>query len=207
MLAKLLGYLRYTWRVNFGRTGDVHVMLDIETLGTAPGCKVLQIGAVVFSPGCYNVRSFQAKISPGDQGALVADPATVKWWSEQDEWARNAVFGLGAVPLHDALEKFSRFLEVVEQDKYQFGAELPNVYIWGNGAGFDMPILAAAYRAMGLSVPWMFYNERCYRTLKNLHREVPMVIKPAVKHDAFEDALAQAIHAGEILNRSEHGWK
>ncbi len=79
------------------------------------------------------------------------------------------------------------------------------IAIWGNGAGFDQPILSAVYRAVGVVQPWKFFNERCYRTLKNLYPGFPYT-RPKLAHHALEDAKAQAVHAVAILNASEHGW-
>jgi hypothetical protein len=65
------------------------------------------------------------------------------------------------------------------------------VEIYGNGANFDLPILTAAYRACGLPIPWKYYNERCYRTIKSLY---PSVEAPKNGHNALEDARNQAMH-------------
>jgi hypothetical protein len=41
------------------------------------------------------------------------------------------------------------------------------VRIWGNGANFDNPLLACAFEAAGVRPCYKFFNERCYRTVKN----------------------------------------
>jgi exodeoxyribonuclease VIII len=75
-----------------------------------------------------------------------------------------------------------------------------NVLVWGNGASFDNAILAQCYRAVGMDFPWKFWNDRCYRTLKNLVLDVPFE-RTGTHHNALDDARSQAIHASAILRR------
>jgi inhibitor of KinA sporulation pathway (predicted exonuclease) len=70
--------------------------------------------------------------------------------------------------------------------------------VWGNGADFDNPILAAAYRATGISQGWKPYNGRCYRTIKNLAPQVRLV-RTGTHHNALDDARAQAQHLLDIV--------
>ncbi len=48
--------------------------------------------------------------------------------------------------------------------------------------------------------PWNFWNNRCYRTLKNLHPKIELV-RTGVHHHALADAKTQALHLLEILKR------
>lgn len=185
----------------------VHVMVDLETLGTRPGCKVLQIGAVVATPRGIT-GEFLVNISLSDQElyGLTASESTMNWWAKQDQAVRKKVFDqTNRRSLSEALSDFERFLRVHSAPPF---GELtqPKVLVYGNGAGFDQPILTALYDAVGRAPGWKFYNERCYRTLKNLYPEVPFV-KPTMAHDALADARAQAEHLIRMLNRSEHGWR
>lgn len=214
MISKIRNYmhglrlnLRERRNVRFAKPGKVHVMLDLETLGNAPGCKILSIGAVVFGPKGLG-REFYINVDRASQNFinLREDPDTLKWWSEQNEAARKAVFSpVDAVPVRMALNRFSDFLTSVSfVDEVSDRRE---VCVWGNGAGFDQPILAAVYRADGLpKLPWKFWNDRCYRSLKSVRHGVPFN-PPKIAHHALEDAKAQARHAVRILNRSENGWE
>ena len=74
-------------------------------------------------------------------------------------------------------------------------------FVWGNGADFDLPILGAAFKAIGMEIPWAAYNGRCYRTLKNLYKEIAMDKFIGTKHNALQDAMNQAIHASTILQK------
>ena len=161
-----------------------HVMVDLETYGVKPGCPVLSIGAVVFSGDGPN--SFYG-VAHADQSAygLHAEKATIEFWNNQSPEARKVLDDPSAVDLPDLLQKFSGWFPV-------------GACIWGNGAGFDPPILAAAYSAVGRAPPWKFFNERCYRTLKSFAPVLPMN-RAGVHHNALDDAMSQARHLLGIL--------
>lgn len=173
-----------------------HIMLDLETLGVKPGCIVLSIGAVEFSPAGVG-REFYTVLSTADQATLglVEDPDTVKWWSQQSEAARR-VFREEQQPLAEALRLFAAFCASV--------AAPSRLALWGNGADFDNPILRAVFDAAKIDAPWGKYNNRCYRTIKSLS-EVKQP-KPEVPHHALYDAKAQADHAVYVLNALRPHW-
>jgi exodeoxyribonuclease VIII len=79
-------------------------------------------------------------------------------------------------------------------------SNLKSVRVWGNGSDFDNAILACAYKAVEQPVPWQFWNNRCYRTIKNLFPSIKM-IRGGVHHNALDDAKSQARHAQLILER------
>jgi hypothetical protein len=167
----------------------VNVMLDLETLGTKPGCKILQISAVTF--GANPSHKFNRYVIRNDQAGLLEDPSTIDWWMKQDPVVRDNLFNSpGAVNLIIALLEFKSWLE-------DLGAA---PVIWGNGATFDGPVLEAAYKMYTMSKPWDFRNERCYRTL--VAEFGSRVNKPEFigsKHDALDDARYQAEYADRIL--------
>lgn len=170
----------------------IDVMIDLETLGTDPGCVILSIGAVSFktaAPTAFYERI--SRIKSLDEG-FVEDENTVEWWNKQDSEVRKEAYG-GIHTPEEVLSKFSKYLT-------DLGDE---VRIWGNGANFDNVILAAAYKKLNLPVPWKFWNDRCYRTLKNLYPELPIPPFFGSKHNALNDALHQADHATVILGYVE----
>lgn len=177
-----------------------HVMIDLETLGRAPGCKVMSLGAVAMTPegpGPTFYRVFDWK----DQEGLLEEPETVQWWSEQDEAARAALFGPTVVrtPTRVALVEFAAWLDTLGPFKHR--------RIWGNGGDFDAPILAKLYEAAfpndnpsaPSAQPWNFWNSRCYRLLKNLRRGIELH-RQGAHHNALDDARSQADHAVRLLN-------
>jgi hypothetical protein len=96
-----------------------------------------------------------------------------------------------AVSIGEMLCHFSLWLHNVEKDRN-------NLYVWGNGAAFDNVLVAEALRRCGMKPAWNYYNDRCYRTLKNLRPDVKL-IRLGTHHDALDDARSQADHAIRLL--------
>ena len=160
-------------------------MLDLETMGTAPGSAVIQIGAVEFS--IYKVCdpllitiSLESCVAAG----MRIDPSTVMWWMQQNDTARQSLT-TDCVPLRDGLAQFAAWL----------GAD--KCCIWGDGAAFDNALLASAYRACRMPLPWHFSKDRCFRTMKETF-PVERVVSE-VEHNAAADAVAQAKQMKVIL--------
>ena len=170
-----------------------NIMLDIETLGTEPGCVILSIGAVEFDDDSLG-NSFEVNIDPESctEAGLKIEPRTVMWWLEQDDAARKSLSNSNALPLDEALVGLTKAFD------WQ-GAK-----VWCNGASFDFPILAAAYSAFNADTPWKYYDTMDFRTLKNLvSRKVYSECKSEseVKHNALADAIAQAETTVRLLQR------
>lgn len=175
------------------------VMVDLETLGTGPGCAILSIGAVAFDPAtgalgeafylAVNTRSCRAL-------GLREEAGTIAWWDRQSPEARGVLADAetSQASVADALADFGRFLA-------RFGGPRA-VRLWGNGADFDNAILAFLYQRLGVEPPWSFWNNRCFRTLKNLH-PIPAPPRTGTHHNALDDARHQVEHACLIL-RSVH---
>lgn len=152
------------------------LMIDIECLGTAPGCAIVSIGAVRFDraaaalgPDLYSVVDLRSCEAAG----LGADLSTVAWWMRHAEaWPDP----LRAVPLPVALRDLALFI----------GEDKP--CLWAHGAPFDLPILSAAYRACQMPQPWGFRQARDTRTLFDLAG----LEYRTEAHHALEDARAQA---------------
>ena len=164
-----------------------HIMLDLETLGLAPGSVILSIGAVAFDPhaeSLWNARTFHQAIDPADsqRRGFRIDAGTVLWWMAPERAAaRDAWFKLEQIDLDSALLGFTAWLE-------QLGSDW---VLWGNGSDFDNVLLKTAYEVCGLTVPWTHKQNRCFRTLKNLfpgHEPAP----DGTLHDALSDAIFQA---------------
>jgi DNA polymerase III epsilon subunit-like protein len=160
------------------------LMIDIETLGTNPGCVVLSIGACEFSDKGVG-KQFYTSINPESctQWGLTIEPRTVLWWFDQSQDARDFITKGKHVDLDIALAEL----------KAAFKWKGKNV--WCNGANFDFPILTAAHNAIGQPVPWEYWAGNDYRTIKNLvGRDVfdACKVAPTVAHNALADAVAQA---------------
>lgn len=172
------------------------LMVDLETLDNCPSAVVLSIGVVAFDANDPSVtrKHYHVHLHADDQRRVgrTIGADTVLWWLQQGAGARaDLVAGqdepdLPAFALHD-LAMFIK--EHTNPDK---------VRVWGNGAGFDEPILASMYRSYNMPLPWEFYNSRCLRTLKALFK--PKFRLPEdQKHNALNDAIAQVEQLLEIV--------
>lgn len=182
-------------------TPVVHVMLDIETMGTRPGAMIASIGACTFAHPGQGRRIFRHRIllEGQDRLGLHMDPATVGWWLDQSAEARAALSQRnGASLLAVALTGFSGWLAEV-RDPLWLG-QPARLRIWGNGATFDVVLMEAAYRAADLLVPWGFRDARDLRTLLDLAGVDGKAFPAATLHDALSDALAQAAAAEAALD-------
>jgi hypothetical protein len=188
-----------------GEVGDgtemneqLHVMLDIETLGRTPGSVILSVGAVVFSIEKGLTRNeFHQYVSVADslEHGLRIEADTLAWWLDTSpEMLR--VFMQSRTPLDKVLGSLSHFINSLGQ--YPYFAH--DVQIWANSPQFDLSILQAAYRRVGKSPPWDFRAERDIRTLSEVLGMPRQIMRPDEKaHDALDDAKAQARALVEML--------
>lgn len=162
------------------------IMLDLETLGQKPGSVIVALGAVKFGNGEIT-DSFYRRVDPGscESIGLRMDASTVLWWLKQSNEARLEI----AKPGLHICEVLGLFADWVAD---------PDAEVWGNGSGFDNVLLGDAYDRAMRHRPWKFWNDRCYRTIKSMHPEVPMP-RTGTHHNALDDAKTQALHLMAIL--------
>lgn len=175
------------------------VMIDLETMGNKAGAPVLSIGAVAFNltDGIFREHAARVTLESCMSAGLKPDASTILWWMKQGEEARAAIAAdKGGLPLPDALKNLADWYRGIN------GPTSPaEPSVWGNGAGFDQPILGAAYDACGMDRPWPYHAERCYRTMKALFPEVVAGPFEGARHVALNDARHQAKHLLRILHR------
>lgn len=164
---------------------QAHISLDLETMGTSPGCAIVAIGAVRFDPyadGIADVFYRTIDLQSCLEAGLTIDPGTLQWWMGQEDAARSALFKDTGM-LRTALSDFANWV-----------SQHPGPsQVWGNGADFDNAILAQAYKVTGLRAPWAFWNSRCLRTIKYLAEGHPLELPRAgTHHNALDDAVYQA---------------
>ena len=161
------------------------VMVDIETLGTDPGAAIVSVGAVRFGKSRDRETYFES-VDPksATNAGLEIDAETLEWWLERDGPAQAQL--IGGRELETVLREFNDFVTWADT-------------LWANSPSFDLAILKAAMRAVGMEPNWAFYQERDFRTLKNLPGR-PM-IEQENKHHALADAEYQATVAEEMLER------
>lgn len=182
-----------------------HVMLDLETMGTVPGCAILSIGAVEFFPERGELgKEFYTGVSLYDclENFLSKDANTEQWWEQQSAEARlvlDAAKQPDAPTLKEALSALNNYLCSLGPSR--------DIRLYGNGADFDNPILRVAYACASIKPYAHRYGGRCYRTLKNLGELLgeDFMFEPLTRigthHNALDDAKSQALHLMENLNR------
>jgi hypothetical protein len=207
----------------------IDVMIDIETWGTDPGCDLRSIGACVFDPvagwipdiaadlAMINDRPVESRFYIACDNPIVKhpaydsdcstvirkypltrDPRTVQWWSEQSDEAQAAF--ADPVDLREGLERFTIWLNsIATPDSVPPSNGHGNIRLWAHGSHFDPPILAAAYRAVGLPVPWHYRAPRDTRTIFDAagidDHSAWLNAHPgplAILHHALDDAICQA---------------
>lgn len=132
---------------------------------------------------------------------LWRDPETVQWWLEQSAEAQAAF--ADPVDLREALMRFGQWLfDTTVGHAFEYALDfkergLQGVNIWAHGPSFDPPILAAAYAACGLPVPWHYRAPRDTRTAFDMagitdHSAYLDGFATGTFHHALDDAICQA---------------
>lgn len=180
-----------------GRTGSQEgtwamrdLMVDLETMDNKPTSAIVSIGAVFFDKTgigaqFYKRVDLQSCINSG----LTVSGDTIMWWLKQSDQARLEL-ARPAEELRQVLEDLHKFM-VKHCDR-------KNLRVWGNGASFDNAILQNAYSVTQMPLPWEFWNDRCYRTLKAMYPGVKLQ-RSGDYHNALDDAKSQANHMIEFM--------
>ena len=170
----------------------VDIMIDIETLGTAPGSVILSVGAAASN----GVELFhQVSLADSLFHGFTVDPETMAWWRKQDPsvWSKQTQGDLSPV---SALACISEWIQSIRNG--DSSAETGNrIRVWGDGATFDCVLLEEAYRRVGLACPWTYAEVYCYRTVRQLKDSKKPI--PKEHHNALSDAKTQLAHLRELL--------
>lgn len=199
----------------------VHFSLDMETLAaksTRPA--ILSIGIVEFdptlvqtpeaiseNPHCHMFLSLNGQT---DQYNRVIEGDTIAWWMQQDDAARSKLFAGngGGMLFPNAIQELNRWIaSVLEQyadvkSAHSHAIELPELYVWSYGVKSDLVWWNTACEATGETYPVGYRNEKCLRMLSGELPQVPRV-EFGVKHDALDDAIAQAAWAQRLCAKMD----
>jgi len=169
----------------------MHIMLDIETMGNKSDAAIIAIGAVAFDKNGVKDKFYsQCSLASAVDIGLKMDASTVIWWLKQSDQARAAFADNDeAQAIQLSLIEFVQFYK-----KNNGGA------VWGNGATFDNVILTTAFELAQIQKPWKFWDDKCYRTIKDTFKDVKLV-RTGVHHNAVDDAESQALHLIEIAKK------
>jgi hypothetical protein len=153
-------------------------MIDIETIGVAPGATILTIAAQSFDPfgTGYYPQHYYARISLESQENRTIDESTVEWWATQPAEVREEAFAEdNRVPLDQALDELGRLI-------------WNSKFLWCQGPTFDCTILEHAYKSYHKPLPWKYHMVRDSRTVFSLWPDQPI---PPTSHHALEDCRRQ----------------
>lgn len=163
------------------------LMIDLETTGTKPGCKVLTLGAFGFDKNGNQVE-FYARMSVAEmEKSLFKDEeSTISWWNTQSTDAYAEAFE-GKEDPKEALANFKMFV----LQNFDIRSRVNKFEVWSCGIDFDFPILREFMERYGYKGLWNFWQQYDYRTIKNCFPGVKMYEQNTAKHTALEDCKAQ----------------
>lgn len=181
---------------------NTHFMLDIETVGTNPGCPVLSIACRAFATeqdGQFHPRTHEPfEIFPSfrrqmeDYPDLRMSADTISWWMKQSEEARSVFL--------PQVHETSMYFCLDELSRYVFNiAPVSRAVFWARDPDFDCAILDYFYEKHSgvLISPWKYSNKRSHRTLMAL---AGIQHKPSENaHNALADVHAQITSTFEAL--------
>lgn len=190
----------------------MHVMIDIETLGTTHDSVILQIGAVGFAtngmdPGFYADVTVQDQIAMGRK----VDPFTLGWWLDRtSSEARMSVFERRDVDTRALRTSLIGLNEYI--DAYLINEKNNNTKhdkLWANSPSFDLAIIRSAMEMCEIKPAWQYWHEADVRTLKVIDgvtqdieiKKIPAIREGGIFHNALDDAKNQALYVGHLLTK------
>lgn len=175
-------------------------MIDIETLGTKPGCVILSIGAVAFDPlqkydegfkySDYNV--FYCNLTIFDQllSGLTIEQGTVDWWKIQSPEAVGALTDPDPISLYSGIGRLISWFDSLGGDRGK---------VWANSPDFDLAIIEKASEIINFNrIPWSFRDKADLRTIKHIAQlklkpgdEIAYPVRHGTHHNALDDCFHQ----------------
>lgn len=180
---------------------QIHVVLDLETMGLKQDAAIIEIGMVIFNhtglDGTVNLlhqysQAISLENSMYHGGTITAD--TLLWWMHSDRTeVRDNWLVAPKAPLTTTLNTVACI--ILDHSKIN-----PKPLIWGNGVNFDNAILKSAYERLEVAVPWGYRQDADFRTLKLLYKDaVPEPAFVGTPHIALDDARHEAVWLSNIL--------
>ena len=169
-----------------------HIMIDIETLSTAPNALVLSVGMVLFDEtNIFDEVYIKNRISTAT-GDVSRDTAI--WWMSQNDEARKAITehqkGITEMPEYSLVREIRDLL-----------CAYPVKTIWSQGS-FDQNIIENLMLRNGVDKTQLpeYYKWRDLRTVRKL-LPIENEVKAKVAHNALDDAVAQVKTLQEICKQ------
>lgn len=179
------------------------IMLDIETLSTAPDAAICAIGAAAFSFETEGINTFYLEVDWQDHANRLdahIDPNTQRWWDQQKPEARAVLEKKETtLPIESALQQFTEWVVSIRKQN-----NMQPLGIWGNDINFDITIIESAYKAVNQATAWNFWESRSVRTLVWMGKQFGIDPKKTIPregtyHNAADDSLHQVKYCKAIM--------
>jgi hypothetical protein len=148
----------------------MHLMLDMETLGTHPvTAPILQISLVPFNLDedgpLKNANDFQCFVSAQSNEGYPfrrrANCDTIRWWAETNPALLAKIMDKEhGISLAKALQRIVGYIQAIRNEGLTIDG------IWAKGPTFDISMIESAFEQAGIPVPWDFRDHRCVRTME-----------------------------------------
>lgn len=166
------------------------LMVDLETLGTAPNAVITEVALVPFnraSQGDHATKSeslvMRLNCEEQERRGRRTYVGTLLWWLERDpDYISNAL--QGGLALDMATRNIATYISGVNPAR-----------IWAKSPTFDLNIIRnlLAYNSEH-GIPWSYKQERDVRNSDDLSKLLPDNTIVRAHHDAYKDCLAQIVH-------------
>lgn len=196
-------------------TNIIHVVIDIETLGTVASmlkkgtCPILQ---AAFTTVKYYPEDSQWRLSAGDcftfslgnqnEMDACADTVNLHITNNNENYVSQLKASLDAQL--DSADYFRQALEYLHEQAKSEGKEL---HFWSRGKDFDFPILTSYAMQNNFTYPFMrdfgFTRIHCIRDLEKFFGIDGKQFKNANPHDAMYDSNQEAKVLCHWLNGGE----
>lgn len=165
---------------------STHYVIDIETLGTKPGCPILQIGAVQVRDGeIKESKLITVAMDPFCKDLFrKINKRTIFWWVYEHPETLSALISdsfFKGIPIGEALIDLIEFCDLNRS----------SAFFWSKHPCFDFPILEKAFKTCKVEEPWEFWQIRDIATLED---KCFLKSEPQKNsHNALEDAKNEAM--------------
>lgn len=191
-------------------TPIAHIVIDLETLGTAADAAILAIGAAGINIGNQLDGRFYTPV--GFTSNMLADRTvdtyTVDWWFRQPEEPKKYLDLVSGPYLVKALEDLNTFVRLCSFNLFKLDEKRhPN--IWGNGSEFDLTILNNAFRRLKRKAEWQYWQQQSLRTVTWFNYEFGLGVRqfrnddPRNAHYALADAEREAMFLAGVIDTME----
>lgn len=172
----------------------MHLMIDIETIGTAASTVVLSVGVCSFNKeGVHAKKEWTLDMQEQIKLGRTFDQDTLFWWMKQKDEAKKAFDP--KLPKIALKEFFAEFEAFIDEELAKQKEKRDELKPWGNCSMFDLTIIEDLYRNQGAgkdAIPWKFWNVFSYRTFNHLTKAKDLVKREGIYHNAADDAEYQA---------------